>query len=481
MNDLLLANEFYPALTAFVLVLIPAIIVHEIGHYCAARFVGIRILEFGIGIPPRITRLFHWKGTDFTLNWLPLGGFVRPLGEDLIRPLDEEANAYNGESQGNTAPGAAGTAVQDANPWARMIFFLGGSVFNLLSAFLLLVLSALFGVMQPTGSSFVVVQAAATLGLEEGDRIIAVNDQPMVDWEQLAISLLASETISLQIERADRSSSEISDIQLADTASEEVEWVAQALILGVEPGSPADLAGIRVGDRVITVDGERLGQAGADAVDSLIAFTAAHRGQEIHIGLRRDAETLEFSLVPRLETGPNQGAMGIVIRTAFELDPWNLTLVEGPQLYERQTATLPEAVQYASSVSSFLLRSIIQLPVEIIRGAIPAEYARPVSIVGISQLGGQQMRMSLAEGNPAGMMEFAAFISIALGITNLLPLPALDGGRIGFVLIELVRGKPIAPRFEGAIHLVGFAFLLALGILIIVNDLANPLTSFMTP
>ena len=213
----------------------------------------------------------------------------------------------------------------------------------------------------------------------------------------------------------------------------------------------------------------------------MISYTSAHRGQEINIGLRRDEETLEFSLIPRLETVPNQGAMGIMIRSAYQLNPLQLLLVEGVQLHERQRASLPEAIQYATSLSSFLLRSIIQLPVEIIRGAIPAEYARPVSIVGISQLGGQQMRLSIAEGNPAGMMEFAAFISIALGITNLLPLPALDGGRIAFVLLELVRGKPIAPRFEGTIHLVGFAFLLALGILIIANDLANPLTSLMTP
>ena len=150
-------------------------------------------------------------------------------------------------------------------------------------------------------------------------------------------------------------------------------------------------------------------------------------------------------------------------------------------LYERQAVSLPTAIEYASSLSAYLLRSILSLPVELLRGAIPAEYARPVSIVGISQLGGQQIRASVSEGNPAGLLEFAAFISIALGITNLLPLPALDGGRIVFVLLELLRGRPLAPQHEGTIHLIGFILLLTLGLLVIANDLANPLTSLFAP
>lgn len=80
------------AVVAFGLVLIPAIIIHELGHFFAARAVGINVLEFGIGFPPKIVRLFRWGETDFTLNWIPLGGFVRPLGEDMIGPVDEKAS-----------------------------------------------------------------------------------------------------------------------------------------------------------------------------------------------------------------------------------------------------------------------------------------------------------------------------------------------------------------------------------------------------
>ena len=102
------------------------------------------------------------------------------------------------------------------------------------------------------------------------------------------------------------------------------------------------------------------------------------------------------------------------------------------------------------------------------------EEARPISIVGISQVGGQFLQQSIEEKQPVVILNFMAVISIALGFTNLLPIPALDGGRILFVLIEIVRGRPIAPEREGMVHLVGMVVLLSIGLIIMLYDLFNP-------
>src|SRR5215213_6808694 len=97
MFDFLVGNDLLSALVAFVLVLIPAVLIHEMGHFLAAKLVGITILEFGIGMPPRMVKLFTLNGTDYTLNWLPLGGFVRPLGEDVVRQLGNDATNVDRE------------------------------------------------------------------------------------------------------------------------------------------------------------------------------------------------------------------------------------------------------------------------------------------------------------------------------------------------------------------------------------------------
>ena len=204
MLESLLANDLYSALFAFALVLVPAIIVHEIGHYLAARAVGIRILEFGIGIPPRLTRLFRWRGTDFTLNWLPFGGFVRPLGEDLVRPLDEEESVKQ-HANWDADLDTDGQAVHEAKPRARIVFCIGGSAANLISAYLLLILSALLGVMQPIGATLEVIEAGAASAVRAGDRIVTLNGEPISESVELFAALAADGNLSFTIERADGS------------------------------------------------------------------------------------------------------------------------------------------------------------------------------------------------------------------------------------------------------------------------------------
>ena len=115
-------------------------------------------------------------------------------------------------------------------------------------------------------------------------------------------------------------------------------------------------------------------------------------------------------------------------------------------------------------------------PLMLIRGELSAEQARPVSIVGIGQIGGEILRESQERQALYPILSFTALISIALAVTNLLPIPALDGGRILFVVIELLRGKPIEPEREGLVHMIGILILLSLMVFVVILDIVDPIS-----
>jgi regulator of sigma E protease len=119
---------------------------------------------------------------------------------------------------------------------------------------------------------------------------------------------------------------------------------------------------------------------------------------------------------------------------------------------------------------------IVSIPGQLIQGKIDPEQARPVSIVGISQFGGRLLQQSVEQGTPTIILNFFALVSIFLGFTNLLPIPALDGGRVVFALVEIARGKPVPPEIEGRIHMVGLIILLLLGVMVIFLDIFRPVT-----
>jgi regulator of sigma E protease len=140
---------------------------------------------------------------------------------------------------------------------------------------------------------------------------------------------------------------------------------------------------------------------------------------------------------------------------------------------------LIDSVRYAWARMIDVLNTIASVPAQIINGTANGEDLRLASIVGISQVGGLFLQESIQRSQPTIIIEYIALISMVLGLTNLLPIPALDGGRILFVLIEVLRGRPIAPEREGMVHLVGLALLLSLMVVVMLNDIINPLTDII--
>jgi regulator of sigma E protease len=321
------------------------IIVHELGHYLAARAVKIEVEEFGIGFPPRLARLFNIGGTDFTLNAIPLGGFVRPKGEN-----DPDV------------PGGLAAA----NPWARLFVLVAGPLMNLLLG---VVLSIIF---------------VYNLGEPVSGRV---------------------------------------------------------RITDVIAGSPAEAAGLVSGDVILQINGEE--QANSTAIRGAIYDNL---GKEITITFERQAQMQSVTLRP-VESNEGNWAVGIEMEQVT------------------QPISLVQAVPRGVTGVVEYTRAVLSLPFQIFSGEVSPEEGRPLGYKGMFDVY-QRFEEPLW---------FFMIISISLGVFNLFPIPALDGGRILLTLPEILIRKRVPQRWENAIHLVGFAFLLILLIYINVQDFINPI------
>lgn len=477
MFDTLVGNDALSAIVAFILVLIPAVIIHELGHFLAAKAVGITILEFGIGLPPRAVKLFTAGGTDYTLNWIPLGGFVRPLGEDMIRPMGDDA--VNEDRKEAEARGLQNTkSVNEAKPLQRIFFMAAGALANFLMALVLFTLIAMMGIPEIVGSRVNVLHvetgsALAEAGLQPLDAIETVNGERYFGSTEVVAALTerAGETVTLGVRRAGAADLVELQVMLSETVGETVPY---PVIVGVAQNTPASAAGLQPLDLVTAFNGQPLA-----AYTELQQRTREHLGEEVTLTLLRDGQIIETSLVPRVNPPEGQGAMGIEIGQGAHNAGLGLSFQEGDPQQVVVSQPFGQALGYALNRIGGVIQTIASVPGQILAGTANEEDLRLTGPVGISQVGGFFLQESIRRNQPSLILEFIALISLVLGLTNLLPIPALDGGRILFVLIEIVRGRPIAPEREGLVHLIGMALLLSLMVLVVLNDISNPITDLL--
>jgi regulator of sigma E protease len=478
-------NNPLVVIIAFIVVLTPLILIHELGHFLAAKSVGITILEFGLGFPPKVRKLFTWHETEFTLNWIPLGGFVRPLGEDVIRPLDAESVEEDRQEFIRRQQQAAADAqriakpksVNEASPIARIVFMAAGAGANFILAFVLFAIVALLGVQQIVGASVQVAKldnssVLAKAGLQQDDIITNINgakfqttDEFLKDFytpsqQPIHLSVLRG-TDNQQIDLTVSSSS-----GLATTPPKSYTQVRD-----VSKDSPAAQADIRPNDLVVAFDGKPL----AD-LDDFRAKIQANLGKPVTLTLQRDGQTMDITLTPRANPPQGQGSLGVVITSVLQDSALGMTFIALPQI-DYVPQSLGDSMTYGYESIKDVISSVVELPSRLLSGAITPEEARPVSVLGISQIGAVFIEQSISQKLITPILLFIATISVGLGFFNLLPIPALDGGRILFVVIEIIRGKPISPEREGLVHLIGLALLLSLSVLVLLNDVINPVTN----
>lgn len=483
MIEFLLSNDFVSALLAFALVLIPAVIIHEFGHYFAAKLIGVSVLEFGVGFPPRALRLFTWQGTEFSLNWLMIGGFVRPLGEDFVGPTEDtgkEKEKHNDQPQiserdellARGVPAEQIKSLNEANPMPRIFFMVAGAGANFISAIFVFMLIALIGLPQEVGARLQIVSllsgAFEGTGIQQGDAIEQIDGAYFANAAEFFALWEAKqgEETTLRMRRV--STAQPYEVMIRPQGKPS----AFVFVSGVAQDSPGAEAGLQPGDLISEVDGVPLPLL--NAVTTLQNITAERAGQTLSLTVFRGSERLQVALTPRLNPPPGQGRIGIAIASHYRLGE-ALSLADAQAQQELVPQPLGAAIAYGFSRTGDVLATIVAIPGRIIAGTISPEEARPVSIVGISQVGGQVLQQSLTDGTPIMMLNFFALISIFLGFTNLLPLPPLDGGRVVFVIVEMLRGKPLPFQIEYAVYKIGIIFLLSLGVLVIFYDLINPL------
>ena len=354
--------ELFISILEFVIMIGVLAFLHESGHYIIARLFKIEVEEFGLGLPPRMLHLFNIGPTEFTLNWIPFGAFVRPKGEN------------NPEIAGGLA---------SAHPIVRIATMLGGPTMNLLTG--LIVFSFLF-------------------------QQIGIPD---------------TKTIRIQ----------------AVTAS-----------------SPAAQTGIQPGDVVVKINGQSI-----LSMDQLIQMVNTNRGKQITLTYQRNGQLTDIQITPRVNPPVGEGALGI--QMSNPMMPINYG----------------QALTYSATAIGEISRQMVLLPYHLIQGQIAPAQARivgPVGMYGIYEKARQNDVQSSAANNetlPLNTIYLIAVISIAMGFTNLLPIPALDGGRILFTLPELLFHRRVPPEYENMIHLVGFAALILLMVFITAQDIINPI------
>lgn len=337
------------------------VFVHELGHFLVAKWAGILVEEFGFGLPPR---LFGKKvgETIYSINWLPIGGFVRLYGEDGEDKKSQfKARSFMHKSKKICA------AILTA-----------GVTMNFLLAIAITAYLLTSGVMEPSGH--------------------------------------------VHVER-------------------------------VLKESPAEHAGLLQGDSILSITSAST-QKEIHTPRELIEETRTHLGSEITVTILRDGSELSITLIPRKDYPPGEGPMGVAIS---DLELKTYSWQEAPWIAVKINSLRAKDMLFG--IGTLLFRLVTLQPLQ----PLQADVAGPI---GIAQVTGQAVKFGLK-----AVLEFMSILSLNLAVINILPIPALDGGRLAFVFLEKILGKRFRPAFEQKTHQLGMIILIALILFVSLNDI----------
>jgi regulator of sigma E protease len=423
------------------------ILIHELGHFFAARSVGIAAPRFSLGFGPRLWG-FRWRGTDFVISAVPLGGYVKMAG------MEDDAAAEGLEGGDDSAPEEAPYAPEetfDAKPiWARTWVISAGVVMNLLFAWI-----ANIAIVGGQGLPYVAETrlsprpelggaAAQVQRIPFGARVVAVGDRPVERWDDLQAALRRAPAGAVRISLEGQAPVTL-DVPPAgaarDTLLAALPFLWAPVLDRILPDQPAARAGLRSGDRIVSVDGERVG-TWPQVVDRI----RTSPGRELRLELERDGSTLRAQVIPRAEEegGETVGRIG--------------ASGAAPTAYARVGPV--EALELGTRVTG----RMVSLLVTTVRDLVTGELS-PRNLGGLLTIG-EASGESASRGGWE-YLTFLAFLSVNLAVLNLLPIPILDGGHLMFLLFEAVRGRPLS--VEWRIRLSHVGLLVVVGLMVWAN------------
>lgn len=443
-------NFYLVSILAFVFILGTAVILHEFGHFIVAKLLGIRVETFSVGFGPRIFG-WRWGTTDYRLSAIPLGGYVKMGGDESNAPIE-------GSGEENVPAGER----FDLRPrWQKIAVGLAGPTMNILTALAVPLVSALWmGI--PTAPAPVVNQlrpggAAETAGLRPGDRIVSFNGVDNPTWDRIRGDALLSpeQPIPVVVER------EGQRLPLTVRPTKRVEGTdsfgeldfrpnfgdAKIMVSEVDPGTPAAQAGLQAGDRILSINGESV--ASSEQTRQLI-----RESKELPLQLvyERQGERRETAATP---AQLSEGVRGLGVRLSETLP--------------MQSAGPVAAFSYAVRANLEVLRLTGKALGQVFSGQRSARdtFSGPIGIARASSV-------AATTAGWEGVFVLLGFLSLNLGIFNLLPIPVLDGGMIFMVLVEGLLawlGYTLSVQMRERIQQAGFVALLLLMGFVITNDL----------
>lgn len=429
---------------AFAFVLGVLVFVHELGHFMAARWNGVRVLTFSLGFGPKLLK-FRRGDTEYCLSAIPLGGYVKMAGENPEDPRSGQPDEFLSKSK-----------------WQRFQILIMGPAMNLILAVIVLAMVLMQGATSPAyldkPATIGVVEAgspAERAGVQPGDVITRLGSAAIATWEQLEMAVAARPERELEMtvvrggaEQRLTIRPDTTELRTRSNTRFEVGTIGvmpdvYPSIRALVPGQPAEQAGLRPGDVILSVNGQRM--VFAAQVSGAIA---KHPNEPIQIAIRRDGAEQTIAVTPVLQG--NDGRIGINIGdAAVSFKPTPL-----------QAFGL--SVQRNVEMSAMIFRTLGDL---FSGEASPRQLMGPV---GIAQLSGES-----AQAGWIALFGLMASLSLNLGLLNLLPSPVLDGGHIFIMAIETLARRDFSLAVKEKMLFAGFVALMALMVTVIYNDLTR--------